>query len=175
MKNVYDSAGRINSALIMFVYAAVMAALFITPAWPQMKQVHPHSIIPPPVPPREIMEELSFVRWQCKDVINAFKKNKLEVAAIAESFVVGAPSAKENVIFLTPSYGKDFGGLVASFNAKDDLDFAVKHYMRMNSGRKSRAWWIYSKDNILLLVSGRVPEVSAMAYRDVLNDIASYK
>ena len=41
----------------------------------------------------------------------------------------------------------------------------------MNKDTEFPAWWIFEKDNILVLISGKVPEEKARQYEKVLNEI----
>ncbi len=81
---------------------------------------------------------------------------------------IGAAGAKESTVFLIPSYGNDIGGSISSYDSEDKLRESVTYYSTMNQAPKSPAWWIFRKDNLLLLISGKVPEEKAREYERVL-------
>jgi hypothetical protein len=119
-----------------------------------------HSMQPPPMPP----EEYSGAR----DVVTALKKSGLEVADLKPGLTVGAPGARESTIFLIPSFGKNIGGLVSSYSSDKDLQRSIQYYAKMNKKTAAPSWRIFTKNNILLLISGKLPENSANEYEKVL-------
>jgi hypothetical protein len=136
-----------------------------------IRHVHPHSIPPPPRPPRELWPDASFYKWDSKTVVEAFKNNGLEVEDIKPGYTIVTPLPKEATIFLIPSFGENIGGYVSSYNTEKDLKKAKDYYLQMNKGKNHPAWWIFEKDNILLLISGKVPEEKARQYQKVLNEL----
>jgi hypothetical protein len=50
-----------------------------------------------------------------------------------------------------------------------ELNIAVR--LQMNKDSASPAWYIFEKDNILVLISGKVPEEKTKQYENVLNNI----
>jgi hypothetical protein len=153
-----------------FFFIAVIAVTFCGAVWAQkgIRHIHPPTRHPSPRPPQQALKGVAFYKWNSKDVIRAFKNHGLEVADMKPGFTVGAPLAKEKTLFLTPSFGKDIGSLVASYNSEDALDDSVNYYAKMNTNPVSPAWWIFRKDNVLVLISGRVPEDRAREYERVL-------
>ncbi|KPK01473.1 MAG: hypothetical protein AMK71_05410 [Nitrospira bacterium SG8_35_4] len=127
-----------------------------------------HGMEPPPMPPQEYSRESRFYRFSSRDVVTAFKKGRLEVADLKPGLTVGAPGARESTIFLIPSFGKNIGSLVSSYSSEQDLQNAIEYYVKMNKNTASPAWRIFTKENILLLISGKVPEKSAKEYERVL-------
>jgi hypothetical protein len=101
------------------------------------------------------------------------KDRGLEVVDAKPGFTIGIPEARENIIFLTPSYGEDIGGLVFSYNSKDMLKESVRYYSKMNKDEDPPSWWIFKKDNIMLLISGRIPEENARKYEEALITIGN--
>ncbi len=114
------------------------------------------------------MKEASFYKWSSEEVVNAFKDHGLEVVDVKRGFTMGSPVARDNTIFLMPSFGKDLGSLVSSYNSEDALNESIKYYSKMNKNPESPAWWIFKKDNILFLISGRVPKEKARQYEAVI-------
>lgn len=165
--------GSVTSKRIIVSGAA--AVLFILGTFGNayaVRQIHPPINLPVLGPPAYADEKKPFfARWRSSEVIEAFKRNRLEVTEIESGIFVGAPAARENTIFLIPSYGSDIGSLVASFDTVEDMNESAKYYSKMNEDAGAHVWWIFKKDNILVLISGKVPEERARAYDDVLKGL----
>jgi hypothetical protein len=129
-----------------------------------INQVHP----PPPQifpgPPRQFLERAYFYKWECKDVIRALKDSGLEVVDVSGGITVASPAAAESTVFLMPSYGEEIGGVVSSYDSESNLLDSLNYYSSMNKDHQSPVWRIFRKDNILLLISGKVPEEKSLAY-----------
>jgi hypothetical protein len=123
---------------------------------------------PPRMPLREYSREARFYRFSSRDIVAAFEKSGLEVAELKPGLTVGAPGARESTIFLIPSSGERIGALVSSFTSDEALQKAVQYYAEMNKRTSPFPWRIFTKDNILLLISGKVPEKAAEEYEHVL-------
>jgi hypothetical protein len=156
--------------LVIYIILAGFVHILCNPAWTQVKHIRPHSIQPAPRPPQQILQEARFYKWDSKEVIKKFKEAGLEVVEV-KGLVVGAPAAKESTIFLIPSFGEDIGGLVSSFSSEEDLKKTLIYYSRMNKDSISPVWWIFVKDNVLVLISGMVPEEKAREYKEILNNM----
>jgi hypothetical protein len=137
----------------------------------QIRHVNPPNILPPPRPTKPLWSEASFYKWESKDIIKAFKDKTLEVEDVKPGYTLNPTTPREGTIFLKPSFGKNIGGYVSSYNSKDDFNNAKNYYLQMNKNPESPAWWIFEKDNILVLISGKVPEEKAREYERVLNEI----
>ncbi|MEK7307650.1 MAG: hypothetical protein AAB089_01130 [Nitrospirota bacterium] len=157
-------AAFLAASIVFFNHGATVnaAAPTLTP---------PPNVMPPPEPPKQQWPEASFYKWESKDIVKAFSDNKLEVQDAKPGYTMGPLTPRESTIFLIPSFGNDIGGYVSSYNTEDDLKEMREHYIKMNKDPKSPAWRIYEKDNILLLISGKVPEAKAKEYEKVLNGI----
>jgi len=153
----------IISSVIVAVYI-----LFVSGHALAVRQIHPSINLPVVGPPVYAVQEKPFFRWQSEEIIKAFKVNRLEVMEIKAGMFVGGPWAKENTIFLIPSFGKDIGSLVSSFDSVKDINESAKYYSKMNDNAESPVWWIFKKDNILVLISGKVPKERAGEYGKVL-------
>ena len=152
-----------------FIICAVLFVFFDISSAKVIRQVHPPVIQPIPQPTRQFPGKSSFYKWESKDVVSALKENGLEIEDVKYGLTIGAEGAKESTVFLMPSYGKDIGGTVSSYDSEDSLKESATYYSIMNQNPKSPAWWIFRKDNILLLISGKVPEEKAREYEKVLN------
>ncbi len=113
----------------------------------------------------------SFSKWASIDIVNAFEEYGLEVEAIQTGFVVGVHRESENTIFMMPSFGKEIGGLVSGFGSANALKQSEEHYSEMNNDTEQPVWWIFKKDNIIVLISGRIPEFVARQYKKVFNSM----
>lgn len=102
--------------------------------------------------------------------MKAFKDHGLEVVDMNPGLVRGAPLAQDSAIFLLPSFGGDAGGIVSAFRSWERLEKTLKYYSQLNKNPESPAWWIFRKDNVLLLISGKVPKEKAGEYGKVLSN-----
>jgi hypothetical protein len=134
-------------------------------------QVHPPPFQVHPSPPRQYLEKAYFNKWKCRDVIKALEDSGLEVDEISGGIIANSPEATESMVFLIPHYGEDVGGVVSSFDSESKLLDALNYYASMNKDPLSPAWWIFRKDNILLLISGKVPEDKSLEYSKALSRI----
>jgi len=133
--------------------------------------VHPPNILPPPQPTKPLWTEASFYKWESEDIIKAFKDKGLEVEDVKPGYTMGPTTPREGKIFLIPSFGRNIGGYVSSYNSEDDFNDAKNYYLQMNKNPESPAWWIFEKDNILVLISGKIPEEKAREYEKVLKEM----
>ncbi len=164
--------------LIIFISVFVAITIFgynqvsLGASSPSSRKTPPPTTLPPPVPTtKQLWPEASFLKWETPDIIKALKNNNLEVVDVKPGYTLGPVPAREGIIFLMPSYGADIGGYVSSYNTEDDIEEMREHYLEMNKDPESPAWWIYEKDNILLLISGKIPKATAEEYGKVLNEI----
>ncbi len=129
--------------------------------------------ISPPIPPLIIPPEF-FHTWGAKDVIESFNKNKLEIEAVSQvTEVEKRPlpvKTKEVKRFSVPSSGDGTWGYIFTFEKKNNLNKSQKHYLELNE-KGDLYTWSFVKDNILLLVTGTIPEDIAKQYQSALNDL----
>ncbi len=135
------------------------------------RQHTPPVITPQPGPPAQIMSLPFLHKWPVQKIISAFKKNGLEVVNIQKGLTMGSGAAGETIIFLIPSSGKDIGGFVSSYISRKALEEDIKYYSGMNKPSAIPAWRIFRRENILVLISGKVPEEKAVLYRTVLESM----
>ena len=156
---------RIPAAVILFAclcLAGVEADAF--------RQVHSHSINPQPGPSQTIKDR-SFDKWSGLDIINVLKDSGLEVVNVQNGITMGSRAAKETTIFLIPSSGKNIGGFVSSYRVPKALEDDRKYYSGMNKPSKHPVWRIFQRENILLLISGKVSEEKAILYLKALDSM----
>jgi len=160
---------------LRYGFGLVLAAVFMIPAFYQenasarvVKQVHPHIVLPPPRPPAHMLRNAQFHKWKCTEVIAALKAQGLEAEEVENGLTVSAYDAYESRIFLMPSFGKEVGGLAASYDSEEKIAGAMYYYSSLNTTPELPAWRIFRKDNILLLISGRVHGEKAREYEKAL-------
>jgi len=135
------------------------------------RQVSPPAIIPQPGPPPHALDDPSFYKWSGLEIISAFEAGGLEVVNIQKGLTIGSGTAMESTIFLIPSSGENIGGLVSSYRSRKELEEDSRYYSGMNDPSGPPAWRIFQRANILLLISGKVPEEKAMLYKKALDDM----
>ncbi len=132
----------------------------------QVRHINPPAIIPPPRPVQNV-----FIRWTPSKVRDALREEGLEAADIQDGFTVGPDGAKESIFFIMPSFGQNTGGVIASFSSDKKVSDSVRYYLSMNDDSDTPGWWVFKNANIMLLVSGRVPEMTARKYQRVLQSM----
>jgi len=78
--------------------------------------------------------------------------------------------AKEDIKFSIPSIGEDVAGCILGFNVKYDLEKVKKHYLSLNKKNKFHSW-TFVKDNILLVLDGRMTEERARKFEKALYEL----
>lgn len=136
-----------------------------------VRQINPDMKMPVVGPPALVVKKKSFHRWRSGDVLKTFKKHGLEVVDVAAGMVLGSPGSAETIIFLMPSFGRDTGSMVSSFDSVMNLNEAAKYYSKMNDNAASPVWWIFKKENILVLISRKVPRDKAGQYKEALRNM----
>ena len=150
-----------------FIIIGIVSVFTIIAHAQALRHIHPQAITPPPMPTHQTVQTVkkdNFYKWSPNDVLDAFKSRGLEVVDIAQGFTVGAPEAVENRIFLIPTYGKDVGSMVSSFDSVEHINESAKYYSKMNTDPELPVWWLFKKGNVLVLISGRVPGDKAREY-----------
>lgn len=158
--------------IICIIVVGILAAYCCNNACAEgIRHINPPNVFPLPQPTKQLWPEASFYKWESKDIVRRFKDNGLEVEDVKPGYTMGSYTPREGIIFLMPSFGKNIGGYISSYNSEDDLKDSKNYYLQMNKNPESPAWWIFEKDNILLLISGKVPEEKARQYEKVLNEM----
>ncbi len=116
----------------------------------------------------------SFIKWTAMDIANAIQEVGLEIENIQSGLIVGVHRESDNIVFMMPSFGKKIGGLVSSFNSEDTFKQFKGHYSEMNKEPEPPVWWIFKRENIILMISGKVPEETARHYEKVLNQMTTH-
>lgn len=162
-----------DNFIIVFIlcFAIITCLLFHEAAAKVIRQVHPPPPKVLPQPPDQYLQRAHFCKWDSKDIIKTFKDRGLEAVDLEDGLVIPPPGATESTMFLIPSYGKDIGGVAAGYDSEGKLEDAITYYSMMNQEGRAPAWRIYRKDNILLLLSGSVPEEKAREYEKALNEM----
>lgn len=133
---------------------------------PAMNKLQPPAI-PPPTPPLHIQ-----YKWSPNDVINLFTAKGLEAQDIkplaAEDYISLPAKAKDARKFTIPSDHAE--GCILSFDRRDDMKKITDHYRSLNKKDKLYSW-TYTKDNVLVVLKGEIPEKKARLYEDALRKL----
>lgn len=131
-------------------------------------RVHVPPVPHPPQPPR------FFHEWSISEVIGFFVNQGVEMVdlrTVIDSDYRPLPAkAKEGIKFRIPVNEKPLDGCILSFNVKHDLEKVRNHYLKLNKKGQLRSW-TFVKDNILLVLDGRMPEKIARKYEEVLDNL----
>jgi hypothetical protein len=105
-----------------------------------------------------------------EEVVQVFRDEGLEVGEtqqvdreVDRSFVPKTYEAQ--VSFTMPSWGERVGGRVFTFESQEDLEQVREHYEGFGNLFSSH---VYVEDNVLVQISGSVPEDDAGRYGEVL-------
>lgn len=130
--------------------------------------VHVPTVPHPPVP-RQF-----FNRWSITEVINSFQGNGLEIANIKpvtdEDYSSLPAKPEQGIKFSILSLGEDVASCILSFEIKGDIEKVKNHYLGLNK-RSELHSWSFVKDNILLILDGKLPEGMARDYEKALYDL----
>ena len=111
-------------------------------------------------------------RWKAEAVIDSFEEKGLAVAKQKSVFNALAKGSSANieeeaVSFDIPSLGKDVGGSINTFKYKIELEELQRHFLDLNKKGDFHTW-SYAKDNVLIILTGNVPENIARQYEKAL-------
>lgn len=131
-------------------------------------QMAPSGMIVPPPPgfPHE---------WIAKDVVESFSSNGLKVEEPISILkdVNHNPAinvADEAIRFDLDSFGKESAVCIHTFKSRDDLDTLQEYFLEQNE-KGELYTWSFVKDNVLLVLTGTIPEEIARHYESVLYDL----
>ena len=112
----------------------------------------------------------SIRRWGAPHIVRAIRAARLECEdthpLTAEEYGAIPALAAEGIRFSTPSLCPDCGGLVLSFDNPNHLETTKMYFIETN--HPAAPAWVFVKDNILLQLSGQIPESQALEYGNVL-------
>ena len=108
-----------------------------------------------------------------EEVVQAFRDEGLEVGEMQQvdregdrSFV--PKTYEEQVSFTIPSQGERVGGRVFTFESQEDLEQVREHYQGFGELFSSH---LYVEDEVLVQISGTLPEDDAERYGEVLREL----
>ncbi len=112
--------------------------------------------------------------WTTSQVVNAFRRANLEISnprPMTNDDYGNVPHlATEAIRFFLPTLGGQKGGRIYDFSNARDLQTVKQYYSSGASGSASPPW-IFVKDNILVQISGELPENRAKQYQAALNSL----
>lgn len=124
----------------------------------------PHIFYPPVVPPGFPHE------WFAKDVVQSFKKNKLEIQVVDTAVGTLPVKTRDVVQFAIPSLGSKRSGCIIEFERKENMDNVRKHFLELNKNGRLYTW-SYAKDNMLLVLAGSLSREKAIQYEQALYEM----
>ena len=134
-----------------------------------IRQINPPIIMPHVGPSRFL-----YYRWSPTDIIEELNNKGLNIVKTGpvtnEDYTSLPARANEDVRFSIPSIGEDANGCVLSFDIKDDMNKVVNHYRELNMKEELHSW-TFVKDNVLIVLAGKIPEEKAKLIERTLNDM----
>ncbi len=114
-------------------------------------------------------------KWSTMRVVESFEEKGLTVERLRSIFEdanhdTAINAAEEAVRFDLASFGKEAGVCIHTFTSKDDLKNLQTHFLELNE-KGDLYTWSYVKDNVLLVITGTIPEEIARQYERVLYDL----
>jgi hypothetical protein len=115
----------------------------------------------------------SFQKWKNAQIVEAFKAAGLEAEnprpmSKPQDYGKIPTVDVEGTRFAIPSLGEDGGGHIYSFASEDGLEKMVKYYSDASADDFS---WVYTKDNILVQIDGRLEEDKAKQYEAAIGNV----
>ncbi len=112
-----------------------------------------------------------FKQWNTNEVIRMMRLAGLETETVhamtPEEYGTIPVVATEGLRFSIPSSCAHCEGIILSFNTPIDLNVTKNYYTTSENNPQASAW-VFEKDNILLHLSGDLPEAQALQYGAVL-------
>jgi hypothetical protein len=114
-------------------------------------------------------ESLGGKQRSVDDVVKAFKDAGLEAEhpkkMTKDDFGLAPMKSEEGKHITLPSVCEDCGGRVLSYENDEDLDQMKKYYDELGKESAMLFSWTIKKDNILVQLSGDLPEEKYKEYR----------
>lgn len=129
---------------------------------------------PPPIVPQPGPSIFIKYKWSPEDILNAFNERGLGVektGPVTRSDYKKLPAkAKEAIKFSVSSIGKEGIGCILSFEMGSSMEKIMNHYLKKNKNEELYSW-TFAKDNVLVVLNGRIPEEKARMFESVLNQL----
>lgn len=122
-----------------------------------------------------------------EEVVEAFREDGLEVGEVYPIEKQEGPSPgvrsrlpgtyEEGTRFEIPSLGedaagRDLGGRVFTFESEEDLAEVRDFYEGLGEAGGPFFSWVFAEGNVLIQISGKLPEEGARRYEAILEDVA---
>ncbi len=112
--------------------------------------------------------------WLAADVIKTFTGNGLTVEKTKKDADIElsglSAKTKEAIRFSVSLNSRQLQGCVLEFHEKNEFDKVKKHYLALNNNGKLHTWSL-SRDNILLVIDGSMPDMVIRKYATVLAEM----
>ena len=134
------------------------------------------SLVTPPIPRTPLptlTPTASFYRWDAVRVVRAIQAAGLESENVhhmgPEEFGAIPALASQGIRFSIPSVCLNCQGTVLSFNDSAALESTKIYYTEATAeSDPALSSWVFEKNNILLQLSGELPEAQALRYGTIL-------
>ena len=113
-------------------------------------------------------------QWLSTDVVDAFAAAGLECQdpqPLAVDDGTAPFVAAEATRCMVPGACEGCSGRIYSFDNQAELSKAKRYYTDLGNQDPQFVSWLYTKDNILVQLNGRLPEAQATMYRQALMDM----
>lgn len=124
---------------------------------------------PPPTP------TLAFQKWTLEDAQEVIQAAGLEFEDVREMTKDDYGFAPMNALqawrFIIPSLCSDCGGRIYSFDDSEKLALMKDYYEKLSESSAMFFSWTFAKDNILIQISGDLPEEKALRYQEALENL----
>jgi hypothetical protein len=168
--------GLLTMALIIGVVACSCLSCLIGTGlglvvWDEINYTPESGAAAQPPPTTRTRAAATTASWLSTDVVDAFLAAGLEcqdpqplpVGDATEHFV-----AAEATRCLVPGACEGCSGRIYSFDNQAELNKAKRYYTDLGNQDPQFVSWLYSRDNILVQLNGRLPEEQAAMYRQAL-------
>ncbi len=108
-------------------------------------------------------------KWYVTDVVRSFNEDGLK-AEVKKDYTSEPLEVKEGTASLTISLKDGLAGTITTFNKKEDLEKIQKRFFDLNKNGEFHTW-TFVKDNVLLVLTGSLPEDEARRYESSLYNL----
>ena len=113
--------------------------------------------------------------WTIDQVVDALAAGGLEyetpIPLSAETFPFYDHMAVTGERFMLPSLCEDCGARLFVFEDADDLAITQIYYETLGQAMKLLFSWVFTRDNVLIQLNGKLPEDRAREYETALNEM----
>lgn len=168
--------GVLTIALIIGVVACSCISCLIGTGlglvvWDEINYTPESGAAAQPVPTTRARAAATTASWRSSDVVDAFLAAGLECQdpqPLAVDDGTAPFVAAEATRCMVPGACEGCSGRIYSFDNQVELSKAKRYYTDLGDQDPQFVSWIYTKDNILVQLNGRLPQDQATMYRQAL-------